>query len=97
MYTPIGDEFGLLDSFVVAIVAILIVFLVLTSIITIASVFSKIVVKVNARKNINPRVENKLLEEDEDAVVATIVASMDYYKETKKNARLVRITRDEEE
>lgn len=97
MYTPIGDEFGLLDSLVVAVVAILIVFLVLTIIIAISSAFSKIIVKVNARKNINPRVENKLLEEDEDAVVATIVASMDYYKETKKNARLVRITRDEEE
>ena len=97
MYTPIGDKFGLLDSLVVAVVAIFIVFLVLTVIIAIASVFSKIILMINARKNINPRVENKLLEEDEDAVVATIVASMDYYRETKKNAKLVRITRDEEE
>jgi len=97
MYIPIGNEFGFLDSIVVAIIAIIIVFLVLALIIVFASIFSKIIISGNKRKFINPRRENKLLEEDEDAVVATIVASMDYYKETKKHARLVSITREEEE
>lgn len=97
MYTPIGNEFGLLDSIIVAVIAIIIVFLVLSLIVAIASIFSKIIINIDKRKNIKPRIENKLLEEDEDAVVATIVASMDYYIETKKHARLVSITREEEE
>lgn len=96
MYTPINDSFGFVDSIIVTLIAILIVFLVLLVIIVISSLFSKIIVSINNRKNINPRVENKLLDEDEDAVVATIVASMDYYNETKKHARLVSIKREEE-
>ena len=97
MYTPVGENFGFIDSIIVAIIAIIIVFIVLIVIIAIASVFSKIIININNKKNINPRIENKLLDEDEDAVVATIVASIDYYNETNKHARLVSITRDEEE
>ena len=97
MYTPIKESFGLLDSFVVAFIATLIVFVVLYVIIVITGAFSKIIVKVDNKKNINPRAENRLLEDDEDAVIATIVASMDYYNETNKNARLVSITREEGE
>lgn len=96
MYIPIGETFGLVDALIVAFIAILIVFAVLSVIIVVTSVFSKVLIKVDNKKNINPRIENKILEEDEDAVVATIVASMDYYNETKKNARLVSITREEE-
>ena len=55
------------------------------------------IIKIDNKKNINPRIENKILNEDEDAVVATIVASMDYYKQTKKKARLISITREKEE
>ena len=54
-------------------------------------------ININKKTNINPRIENKLLDEDEDAIVATIVASMDYYRETKKHAKLVSITREEED
>lgn len=97
MYTPIGEEFTFLDSIIVTIVSIIMVFLVLILIIGIASICSEIIISVNNKKNINPRLENKLLQEDEDAVVATIVASMDFYRENKKNARLVSITRDEED
>lgn len=97
MYTPVGNEFGLIDSLIVALISIIIVFFVLTVIIGIASVFSKFIVFMNNKRYINPRIENKILEEDEDAVVATIVASIDYYSETKKKARLVSIKREEEE
>jgi len=97
MYTPINGEFRLIDSLVVALIATVIVFLVLIVIILVASLFSKIIMKVDNKKNINPRIENKLLDEDEDAVAATIVASMDYYIENKKHARLVSISRIEEE
>ena len=97
MYSPVGNKFGLLDSFIVAIISVFIVFAVLIVIIAITSGFSKIIVAINKRKKINPKIENKILDEDEDAVVATIVASIDYYRETKKNARLVSITRDKED
>jgi len=97
MYTSIGESFGVIDSLIVTLISILIVFAVLATIIVIAGAFSKTIIKINSKKNIYPRIENKILEEDEDAVVATIVASMDFYKETKKNARLVNITKEEEE
>ena len=97
MYTPIGEKFEFLDSIIVASISILIVFVVLIVIILISSVFSKIIISINKKTNINPRIENKLLDEDEDAIVATIVASMDYYRETKKHAKLVSITREEED
>lgn len=97
MYVPVGDKFAFVDSIIVAIISIVIVFAVLAIIIGVSSIFSKIIVYIDSKKNINPRIENKLLEEDEDAVVATIVASMDFYKETKKKARLVKITRSKEE
>lgn len=96
MYTPIGENFGIIDSLIVALIAVFIVFSVLTTIIFITGIFSRVIIEIDNKKNINPRIENKLLEEDEDAIVATIVASMDYYNETKKNARLVSITREEE-
>ena len=46
MYTPVGNEFGLIDSLIVALISIIIVFLVLTVIICVASVFSKIIVTI---------------------------------------------------
>ena len=97
MYTPINGDFGFLDSIIVAAISIVIVFLVLALIIVITSVFSKCIVFLDNKKNINPRVENKLLDEDEDAVAAVVVASIDFYNETKKHARLVSITRTKEE
>ena len=42
---------------------------------------------------INPKEENKILEEDEDAVVASLVATIEFNKETGKNARLKSIKR----
>lgn len=97
MYTPINETFGLIDSFLAAFISILIVFVVLTLIIVIANAVSSLIMKVDSKNNINPRIENKILQEDEDSVVATIVASMDYYNETKKNSRVVSVTREEGE
>lgn len=98
MYQPInGVEFNLLDAFIISLIAIILVFLVLTVIIFVASIFSTILIKVDNKKNINPRPENAILSEDEDAVVALLVATIDYKKETKKDARLVKISRIDEE
>ena len=97
MYTPLNGEFGILDSLLVTLISVLIVFMVLIIIIVITGMFSKFIVAINSKKNINPRIENKLLNEDEDAVAATIVASIEFYNETKKHGRLVSVTRSEEE
>lgn len=97
MYKPIGESFSVLDSIIVALISILIVFIVLIVIIAVAGAFSRILMAIDYRNKINPRIENKLIEEDEDAAVAVIVASIDYYNETKKDARLVSVTREEEE
>ena len=93
MYTPIGNEFNLLDALLVTLISIVIVFVVLIVIIAITSVFSKFLITLDSKRKINPRSENKILDEDEDAVVATIVASMDFYNETKKHPRVVTVTR----
>ena len=97
MYTPVNEVFSLFDALMVSIISIVIVFAVLIFIIVVASVFSSVIVNVNKRKYINPRVENKILEDDEDAIAAVVVASIDYYNETKKHAKLVSITKVEEE
>ena len=97
MYTPINEEFEFIDSIIVTLISILIVFLVLITIIVVSGLFSKIIIAIKNKKVINPRIENKILEEDEDAVAATIVASIDFYNETKKHARLVSITQTKEE
>ena len=46
--------------------------------------------------NILPRKENAILASDEDAIVAALTAVIDFHKETKKDARIVSITRIEE-
>ena len=93
MYTPINETFGLLDALLVALIAIVIVFFVLTVIIVISGLSSKLIVSADNKNNINPSEANKILDEDEDAVVSTIVAAMDFYNETKKHARIMRVTR----
>ena len=52
MYTPLGNEFGFLDSIITAFVSILIVFLVLALIIAIASLFSKVIMIVDNKRNL---------------------------------------------
>ena len=54
MYTPINGSFGFLDAIVVALVSISIVFLVLAVIISVASIFSKILMNISYRNKINP-------------------------------------------
>ena len=97
MYQPLKETFGFLDSLIVTLLSLFLIFVVIAIIIFVSSIFSKVIVSVDNKKNINPRPENKLLEEDEDAVVALLVATIDYQKETKKDARLVKISLVEEE
>ena len=84
------------QALLVALVAILIVFLVLGIIIFITWAMQKGMEKVDAATNILPREENKILNEDPNAVVAALVATMEFYRETGKDVRIVSIKRIEE-
>ena len=87
------SSFSIVDSLLVSAIAIIMVFAILLIIILISGGFSKGLELVDKKTKINPREENKILESDEDAVVASLVATIDFHKETKKNARLVSIKR----
>ena len=84
------------EAFLVALVAILIVFMVLGIIIFVTWVLQKSMEKIDAKTNILPREENKILSEDENAVVAALVATMDFYRETGKDVRVVSVKRIED-
>lgn len=95
---PIDPEigFGIVDSLIVSGIAIAIVFLVLVIIILICGGFAKGIDKVESKTQIKPRPENSILNDDEDAVAAALVATIDFHKETGQDARLVSITKVED-
>ena len=84
------------EAFLVALVAIIIVFLVLSIIILFTFLLQKSMEKIDAKTNILPKEENKILSEDENAVVAALVATMEFYRETGKDVRIVSIKRIED-
>ena len=90
------DKMNVGEAFLVALVAILIVFMVLAIIIFVTWVMQKGMEKIDAKTNILPRDENKILSEDENAVVAALVATMEFYRETGKDVRVVSIKRIED-
>ena len=92
----LGENINIGEAFLVALIAILLVFFVLAVIIFITWVLQKSMEINNAKTNILPREENKLLSEDENAVVAALVATTEYYRETGKNVRIVSIKRIED-
>ena len=84
------------EAFLIAAIAILIVFLVLGVIIFVTWALQKGMEKIDAATNLLPREENKLLSEDPNAVVAALVATMEFYRETGKDVRVVSIKRIED-
>ena len=84
------------EAFLIAAIAILIVFLVLAVIIFVTWSMQKGMEKIDAATNILPREENKILSEDPNAVVAALVATMEFYRETGKDVRIVSVKRIEE-
>ena len=79
--TFLDPNIGVPESLLVSLLAILIVFGVLALIIGATSGIQAINDKINCATKINPSPENKILEEDKDAVVATLVATIDYQRE----------------
>lgn len=90
------ENFSVVDSLIVALVAILLVFLVLTIIILVTSSIQKGMEAVEARTKILPRKENQILDDDPDAAVAALVAVIDFHKETGKDAEIVSIKKMED-
>ena len=90
------DKMTIGEAFLVALVAILIVFMVLAIIIFVTWIMQKGMEKIDAKTNILPRDETKILSEDENAVVASLVATMEFYRETGKDVRIVSIKRIED-
>jgi flagellar basal body-associated protein FliL len=84
------------EAILVALIAIVIVFSALVIIIFITWVMQKGMEKIDALTNILPREENKILSEDENAVVASIVATLELHRETGKDVRIVSIKRIED-
>lgn len=90
------EELGLNNywlAVIISIFSIIVVFGILSLIIGACSLIFKVINTVDAKMNILPKEENKLLETDKDAVVAALVATIEFNKETGKNAKLVSIKR----
>ena len=90
------ESMNVAEALLVAVIAIFIVFLVLAIIIFITWSMQKGMEKIDASTNILPKEENKILSEDPNAVVAALVASMEFYRETGKEVRIVSIKRIED-
>lgn len=90
------DKFNGIDALIVSAIAIVIVFLVLIIVILVTHGISLGMDKVDSTMRIQPRPENKLLDEDPDAIVAALTATIDFHKETGKDAKLISITRIDE-
>ena len=89
-------NFNLLDALVVSISAIAVVFLVLILIIFISWLFQRGLETINTSTKILPEPQNKILEEDEDAVAAVMAAIIDFNKQTGKDVRVVSVTKVED-
>ena len=92
----VSKDLNVGEALLIAVIAILIVFLVLSVIIFVTWPMQKSMEKINAKTNILPKEENKILSEDENAVVAALVATMEFYRETGKDVRIVSIKRIED-
>ena len=90
------EGFSVVDSLIVALVAVLLVFLVLTIIILVTTGIQKGLETVEARTKILPKKENQILDEDPDAAVAALVAVIDFHKETGKDAEIISIKQMED-
>ena len=90
------EDFSIADSLVVALVAILLVFLVLTIIIFVTTGIQKGMEAVEAKTKILPKKENQILDEDPDAAVAALVAVIDFHRETGKDAEIISIKQMED-
>lgn len=90
------ESIGVGEALLIALIAIIIVFIVITIIIVITTAIQKGMTVIDKKTSIMPRKENEILNDDEDAVVAVLVATIEFHKETGKDARVISIKRVED-
>ena len=91
-----SESVGIGDAFAISLIAILIVFLVLIIIILATSLVEKGSKFLLSKTTIMPKRENEILERDDDAVVAVLVATIEFHKQTGKSPRVKSITKVED-
>ena len=87
------ENIGALEALLIAVIAIFIVFIVLGTIIFATYLFQKGLDIVETKTQIKPRKENEILNEDEDALISVLVATIEFHKETGKDAKVISITK----
>ena len=90
------ESIGIGEALLIALIAIFIVFLVIVIIILITSLIQKGMMVVDKKTTIMPRKENEILNSDNDAVIAVLTATIEFHKQTGKDARVISIKRVEE-
>ena len=90
------NEMTIAESLLVSLIAIVIVFLVLILLILATTGINGGINKVVSKTKILPREENKILDEDPDAVAAVLAATIDFHKETGKNPEVKSVKRIED-
>lgn len=91
------EKFDIPMALLISLISIVVVFLILILIIGVCEGLFRGVDKVDDMLHINARNEdNKLLNEDNDAAVALIAATIEFHKETGKNAKLIKIEKIDE-
>lgn len=92
---PSKIEIG--DILLISLISICIVFVILTLIILVCSGLFKGIDAIDGKINIKAkRKENQILDTDKDAQVALIVATLEYHRETGKDAKLLKIEKIDE-
>lgn len=90
------ENFTAVDSLIISAIAIVLVFLVLIIVILVTHGITLAQDKADSIVSIKPRPENKILEDDKDAVAAVLAATIDFHKETGKNPEVKSIERIDE-
>ncbi|MCQ3034691.1 MAG: hypothetical protein MJ248_00450 [Bacilli bacterium] len=87
------EEVSLPQALLISLLAVAVVIGILALIIAICSGVFAGINGVDGKFHINAKKQNKILDEDPDAAIALLVATIDFNKETGKNARVKSIKR----
>ncbi len=92
-YLAFIEDVNLPQALLIALLSIIVVIAILALIIGICSGLFAGINGIDGIFHINAKKENKIIDEDEDAAVALIAATIEFNKETGKNPRVKKITR----
>lgn len=93
IYSSAYDNPSIPTALLISLICVTVVILILALIIAICSGIFSGISGIDGKFHINAKKENKILDEDEDAVAALIAATIDFSKTTGKKSRCVSIRR----